>query len=88
MLVGSLDNKPLSGRAIVRELSRHGISASSGSACKSGELKDSEILKAMNISSKWRQSGLRFTLGPWLNENDVSQIPEILIKSVTSLGSN
>ena len=85
MLVSSSNNVPLSGRAIVRELSKNGVYASSGSACSSGKIVDSDVLRAINIPPKWRQSGLRFSLGSWIDEQDIVHIPKILKKSLTNL---
>ncbi len=87
MLVGESSNKPINGRSLVRELAKRGISASNETACKSGQLSDSQILSAMNIPKAWRQSGLRFTLGPWLRDEEIDLIPEILNDSILSLTS-
>ena len=88
MLVASTNNNPLSGRAIVRELSKNGIYASSGTACSSGQSVDSRVLTAMNIPPEWRQSGLRFSLGSWLNEEDIITIPDILRTSIMNVSSS
>ncbi len=82
LIVGDENNIPVSGRTLVRELSKLGVSASSGSACSSGVMKDSYVLQAMGIDSKWLRSGLRFTLGPWLNDSDLCDVPEILQEAI------
>ena len=87
MLVGSSNMQPISARTLVRELSKEGICASSGTACKSSSLEDSAILEAMQIPCKWRKSGLRFSLGPWLEEDDIIAIPDILRKSIISVSN-
>ncbi|WP_320667718.1 cysteine desulfurase family protein [Prochlorococcus sp. MIT 1307] len=85
MLVGNKNNEPLSGRTIVRELSKNGIYASSETACKSGIISYSETLKAMGIPLDWCKSGLRFSLGPWLSDGDIESVPDILQECITSL---
>ena len=40
LLIGTPDGRPLSGRAVVRQLSRAGVAASSGTACRSGASTD------------------------------------------------
>ena len=35
----------------------------------------------MNVPEAWRQSGLRFTLGPWLDDKDLKNIPDLVIAS-------
>ncbi len=87
MLVGNAENNPLPGRLLVRELSKRGISASSGTACSSGNLTDSPILKAINVSTIWRQSGLRFSLGPWIKCDEIERIPTILRNAIDSLSN-
>ena len=87
MLVGTTSNIPISGREVVRMLDHYGISASSGSACKSGTLEDSLTLKAMGFEPKWLKSGLRLSLGPWLSNEDILAIPQILKDSILTLSS-
>ena len=88
MLVGTAAGLPLSGRAVVRELSRQGVSASSGSACHSGQSADSEVLKALGVASAWRQSGLRFSLGPWLSSDQLALVPDCLQRALEAAGAS
>ena len=85
VLVGSAEGQPLSARAMVRELARRGVACSSGSACRSGQRQDSSVLTAMNVPEPWRQSGLRFTLGPWLDDKALKQVPELVLDAQRAL---
>ena len=87
MLVGSGDDQPISGRAVVRELSRLGVATSSGSACMAGQPKNSAVLEAMQIRPEWLQSGLRFSLGSWLDETQLDQIPDLLQQAMIAAAS-
>ncbi|MEC7739005.1 MAG: cysteine desulfurase family protein [Cyanobacteriota bacterium] len=87
MLVGSGDDQPISGRAVVRELSRLGVATSSGSACMAGQPKNSAVLQAMQIKPEWLQSGLRFSLGSWLDETQLDQIPDLLQQAMIAAAS-
>ncbi|TGG80074.1 MAG: cysteine desulfurase [Aphanocapsa feldmannii 288cV] len=78
LLVGTPQGEPLDGRALVRGLNREGFSVSSGSACAAGQSGDSPVLTAMGIPSPWRRSGLRISLGPWVSETRVLQLPSTL----------
>ncbi len=82
MLLLDSRDEPLSGRAVVRQLARLGVSASSGTACSSGKLQNSSVLDAMNIPKPLQQSGLRFSLGPWLREEDIDRVPDLLCKAL------
>jgi len=85
VLVGSAGGQPLSARAMVRELARRGVACSSGSACRSGQRQDSSVLTAMSVPEPWRQSGLRFTLGPWLDDKALKQVPERVLDAQRAL---
>ena len=85
VLVGSAEGQPISARAMVRELARRGVACSSGSACRSGRRQDSSVLTAMNVPETWRQSGLRFTLGPWLDDKALKLVPELVLAAQRAL---
>ncbi|MAR07028.1 MAG: cysteine desulfurase [Cyanobium sp. NAT70] len=85
LALSSKEGQPMSGRAVVRQLARVGIAASSGSACSSGRSTDSPILTAMGLESSRRQSGLRFTLGPWLSNDQLQVVPERLSRAMRAV---
>ena len=82
LLIGTADGRPLSGRALVRQLSRNGVAASSGTACRSGAPTDSAVLSAMQVERIWRRSGLRLSLGPWLSKADLCSVPQLLEQAI------
>lgn len=55
-----------------------GIAASSGSACSSGALKTSHVLKAMGIVGSATVGNIRFSLGPGNSDADVDYLLDIL----------
>ncbi len=55
--------KGITGEAAAILLDTQGICVSSGSACSTGSMEDSHVLKAIGIESEWAQGALRFTLG-------------------------
>ena len=82
VLVSDRHGQPMSGRALVRALDCEGIAASSGSACSSGRDSDSPILEAMGVDPLWRRSGLRLSLGYWINPSSVPEISDRLQKAI------
>jgi len=78
LLVSDANGRPLSGRALVRELWREGYAVSSGSACSSTGSGGSAVLLAMGYDQAEAASGLRLSLGPWLSPDDLSGVPAAL----------
>ena len=68
----------IEGEAILFELSRHGICASSGSACTSGTLDPSHVLKAMQVPFTAIHGSVRISLSRYNNQEDIERIIEVL----------
>ena len=65
------DGESVSGKTLVRQLNLAGIGISAGSACHSGKLTPSPILKAMGFSDAAAKTGIRLTLGHQTTKADV-----------------
>lgn len=74
----------IEGEAILLLLNRAGIAASSGSACTSGSLEPSHVLRAMNIPYTAAHGATRFSFSRDNTDEDVDQViaamPEIIEK--------
>jgi cysteine desulfurase len=68
-------------------LDLEGIAVSTGSACSSGTLEPSHVLKAMNLSSHRAQNSIRFSLGAANTEAQIDHVIAVLPKIVTKLRS-
>jgi len=66
------------GESILMELSNRGIMCSTGSACSSNNLEPSHVLLAMGLSSPEAHGSLRFSLGRWTKEADISYVLKTL----------
>ena len=79
--------RALSGRALVQALWRQGIAASSGSACAGGGNRPapSPVLLAMGYGAERAASGLRLSLGPWLQPADLAVVPDALERAQAEL---
>jgi cysteine desulfurase len=62
------------GEAILLMLSRAGIAASSGSACTSGSLEPSHVMRAMGIPFTAAHGATRFSLSRSNSEQDIDQV--------------
>jgi cysteine desulfurase len=75
----------IEGEGILYQLSAHGICASSGSACTSGSLEPSHVLRAMNVPFTAVQGSVRFSFSRYNTERDVDRILEVFPQIVANL---
>jgi cysteine desulfurase len=68
-------------------LDLEGIAVSTGSACSSGTLEPSHVLKAMGLPSHRTQNSLRFSLGMFSTGEEVDRVVEVLPRLVEKLRS-
>ena len=68
-------------------LDLEGVAVSTGSACSSGTLEPSHVLKAMGLSSHRAQNSIRFSLGSSNTEEQIDHVISILPRIVTKLRS-
>ncbi len=68
-------------------LDLEGIAVSTGSACSSGTLEPSHVLRAMGLGPSRTQSSLRFSLGASTSEADIDRVIGVLPKLVVKLRS-
>ncbi len=73
------------GESMLLNLDMDGICASTGSACSSASLEPSYVLLAIGLYHEQAHGSLRFTLGKWTNEEDISRVLEVLPQAVTKL---
>jgi cysteine desulfurase len=66
-------------------LDLEGIAVSSGSACSSGTLEPSHVLKAMGLPHARTLGSIRFSLGASNTEADIDQVVSVLPKLVAKL---
>lgn len=72
------DGRSVTGKTLVRQMNLAGIGISAGSACHSGKLSPSPILKAMGYSDAIALGGIRLTLGRDTMEADVDWTAMVL----------
>ena len=73
------------GEALLLRLDLVGIAGSSGSACTSGTLDPSHVLKALGVNDAAANGALRLTLGAETTREEIEQVLEILPGIVADL---
>jgi cysteine desulfurase len=66
-------------------LDLEGVAVSTGSACSSGTLEPSHVLRAMGFSAHRTQNSLRFSLGQFSSDDEVQRVLEVLPRLVEKL---
>jgi cysteine desulfurase len=66
------------GESILLKLSDHGICASSGSACTSGSLEPSHVLRAMGVPFTAAHGSIRFSLSSYNTEEEIDYILKVM----------
>lgn len=66
--------KYIEGEAILLSLNQYGICASSGSACTSGSLEPSHVLRALGLPYSVLHGSIRFSLSRYTTETEVDQV--------------
>ena len=66
-------------------LDLEGIAVSTGSACSSGTLEPSHVLRAMGLPTHRTQNSLRFSLGMFSTEEEVDRVIDVLPRLVEKL---
>lgn len=68
----------IEGEAILLLLNQAGIAASSGSACTSGSLEPSHVMRAMNIPYTAAHGSIRFSLSRYTREKEIDYVIDTL----------
>jgi cysteine desulfurase len=75
----------IEGEGILYQLSDHGICASSGSACTSGSLEPSHVLRAMKVPFTAVHGSVRFSLSRYTTDEEIDRVIEVFPEIVASL---
>jgi cysteine desulfurase len=77
--------KYIEGEAILLMLNQHGICASSGSACTSGSLEPSHVLRAMGLPYTILHGSIRFSLSRFTTDAEVDRVLAVMPEIVERL---
>ncbi len=75
----------IEGEAILLLLNKFGIAASSGSACTSGSLEPSHVMRAMGIPYTAAHGTIRFSLSRYTTEAEIDRVIQVVPEIVAQL---
>ncbi|MCP9495383.1 MAG: cysteine desulfurase [Pyrinomonadaceae bacterium MAG19_C2-C3] len=75
----------IEGDGLLINLDLNGIAVSTGSACASGSIEPSHVLRALGLTDQLARAAIRFSLGKDTTDEDVDYVLEVLPRAVKSL---
>jgi cysteine desulfurase len=75
----------IEGEGLLINLDLQGVAVSTGSACSSGTLEPSPVIRALGRDDELARGSIRFSFGRDNSEEDVDYVLEVLTRAVTNL---
>jgi cysteine desulfurase len=75
----------IEGEGLLINLDLQGVAVSTGSACSSGTLEPSPVIRALGRNDELARGSLRFSFGKDNTEDDVEYVVDVLQRAVTNL---
>jgi cysteine desulfurase len=75
----------IEGEGLLINLDMQGVAVSTGSACSSGSLEPSPVIRALGRSEELARGSIRFSFGKDNSESDVDYVMEVLPRAVENL---
>jgi cysteine desulfurase len=83
--VSNISFASIEGEALLIHLDMQGIAVSTGSACSSGTLEPSRVIRALGADDARARGAIRFSLGRFNNTEDIDRILEAVPRAVETL---
>jgi cysteine desulfurase len=75
----------IEGEGLLINLDLEGVAVSTGSACSSGTLEPSPVIRALGVDDELARGSIRFSLGKDNNEDEIEYVVEMLVRAVERL---
>ena len=85
--ISNISFSGIEGEGLLINLDMQGIAVSTGSACSSGSLEPSPVIRALGREDALARGAIRFSFGRYNTQEDVERVLEVLPSSVESLRS-
>ncbi len=83
--IANVSFRGIEGEALLINLDMHGVAVSTGSACSSGTLEPSPVIRALGRDDGDARSAVRFSLGRFNTIEDIDRLMEVLPSAVENL---
>lgn len=83
--VSNISFRFIEGEGLLINLDMQGVAVSTGSACSSGSLEPSPVIRALGRDDELARGSLRFSLGKDTTEEEVDYVLEVLPRAVENL---
>lgn len=85
--ISNISFRSIEGEGLLINLDMQGIAVSTGSACSSGSLEPSPVIRALGHEDELARGAIRFSFGRFNTAEDIDQLLEMLPKAVETLRS-
>lgn len=83
--ISNISFRGVEGEGLLINLDLQGIAVSTGSACSSGSLEPSPVIRALGAEDDMARGAIRFSFGKDNSEEDITQLLEVLPRAVENL---
>jgi cysteine desulfurase len=83
--ISNISFRYIEGEGLLINLDMSGIAVSTGSACSSGSLEPSPVIRALGRDDEMARSAIRFSFGKFNTDEDVDYLLEVLPKAVNQM---
>ena len=83
--ISNISFRSIEGEGLLINLDMQGIAVSTGSACSSGSLEPSPVIRALGANDELARGAIRFSFGRFNSSEDVERTLEVLPKAVENL---
>lgn len=83
--ISNISFRYIEGEGLLINLDMQGVAVSTGSACSSGSLEPSPVIRALGRSDELARGSIRFSFGKENTEEDVDYVLEVLARAVGNL---
>jgi cysteine desulfurase len=83
--ISNISFRSIEGEGLLINLDLQGVAVSTGSACSSGSLEPSPVIRALSNDDELARGAIRFSFGKDNSEEDLQHVLEVLPKAVENL---